>query len=201
MNHYFSRQPTAPSHRRRVEIFLPDISLQLTTDRGVFSPGKVDAGTKFLLCEAPRPDAGCTDLVDLGCGYGAIACALAMRAPAATVWAVDVNTRALQLCRENAQALGLENVIVADPGQVPAEARFDLVYSNPPVRVGKPALQGILSRWFDLLREGGHAYLVINKHLGADSLSRWLAQQGWLANRIGSRQGYRLLDVSRRSPD
>lgn len=197
MSHYFSREPASPSHQRRVEIFLPDISLELTTDRGVFSADKVDAGTKYLLTEAPAPGGGCTDILDLGCGYGAIACALAMRAPSATVWAVDVNTRALRLCRHNAQALRIANVIATDPGQVPRDTRFDLIYSNPPVRVGKAALRDILERWLDRLRERGHAYLVVSKHLGADSLARWLEGQGWHANRIGSRQGYRLLDVSR----
>jgi len=110
---------------------------------------------------------------------------------------VDINARALELCRENARALGLENVIAADPDQVPPRARFDLIYSNPPVRVGKDALHDILNRWLDRLRADGHAYLVVGKHLGADSLSRWLEHEGWFAGRIGSRQGYRLLDVSR----
>ena len=103
MGHYFDEDPDAPSMPRDVELWLPDMSLTLTTDRGVFGYGQIDAGSKLLLLKAPPPPpAG--NLLDLGCGVGTIALPLARRAPDATVWAVDVNGRARDLCAANAAA-------------------------------------------------------------------------------------------------
>lgn len=191
---YFEPQPAVASRRSSVRLALPDLTLTLTTDRGVFSHDAVDAGTRLLLLEAPAPPAGGTFL-DLGCGYGPIACTLSRRAPAATVWAVDVNERARALCAQNAAAAGAAGVRVAAPDEVPAEVRFDLVWSNPPIRIGKAALHALLDRWLGRLVPGGRAVLVVQKHLGADSLAAWLGERGYAVERLVSRQGYRLLGV------
>ena len=194
--HYFSPAPQRRSAPGTVTLALPDRALTLITDRGVFAHGAVDAGTKLLLLEGPSPpDKG--DLLDLGCGYGPIACTLAARAPRATVWAVDVNERARGLCAANAEALGLANVLVVAPGEVPAEVRLAGIWSNPPIRIGKPALHRLLTEWLGRLAPGGAAHLVVQRHLGADSLAAWLAGEGWRVVRRASRQGYRLLDVTR----
>jgi 16S rRNA (guanine1207-N2)-methyltransferase len=194
--HYFDADPHVGSRRSTVRLDLPDRSLTLTTDRGVFSGDRVDPGTKYLLLDAPDPPETGT-FVDLGSGYGPIACTLAARAPAATVWAVDVNTRAVDLCRENAAALGLGNVRAVEAGEVPADLTVDLLWSNPPIRIGKAALHDLLTTWLARLGDGGRAVLVVQKHLGADSLQRWLSDSGWTAERLGSRTGYRLLQVTR----
>lgn len=193
---YFEPDPTSASRPRVIQLDLPDRSMALTTDRGVFSAAAVDPGTKYLLLEAPVPPASGT-FVDLGCGYGAIACTLAARAPAATVWAVDVNRRALALCATNATALGLHNVRVGEPDDVSPDLSVDLIWSNPPIRVGKPALHALLTRWLGQLSPTGRAILVVQKHLGADSLQRWLVDEAWACERIGARSGYRLLEVRR----
>lgn len=137
-------------------------------------------------------------MLDLGCGYGAITCAIALWSPAATVWAVDVNERALELCRGNAQSAGLENVQVALPEAVPDHIRFDRIYSNPPIRIGKPALHSLLGTWLDRLTPEGLAFLVVQKHLGSDSLIAWLNTQGWPATRLSSRKSYRIIRVEAR---
>ncbi len=194
--HYFDAAPTSASRRGTVRLDLPDRSMSLTTDRGVFSADRVDPGTKYLLLEAPAPPTGGT-FVDLGCGYGPIACTLAARAPESTVWALDVNTRALELCRLNAAALELTNVQVATVHEAPTTLAVDLVWSNPPIRIGKEALHELLASWLGRLTQTGTAVLVVQKHLGADSLHRWLDDGGWAAERLGSRAGYRLLRVGR----
>jgi len=184
-------------------VVLPDVSLELATDAGVFSPGRLDPGTRLLLEESPAPPTS-GDLLDLGCGYGPVACVLAKRSPDATVWAVDVNERALELCARNARAAGLENVRCVPPGDVPLPARFAAIWSNPPVRIGKDALHALLGHWLARLgpggsgspaASGGSAYLVVGRNLGADSLHRWLAGQGWPVTRLAARSGYRLLQV------
>ena len=192
--HYFDAQPSARSAPQEVRLDLPDLSLRLRTDRGVFSPDRIDTGTKHLLLDGPAP-AQQGVLVDLGCGYGAIACALARRSPAATVWAVDVNERAVALCRANAEALALANVRAATVEEVPEDLVVDELWSNPPIRIGKSALHELLSSWLGRLSAQGRAVLVVQKHLGADSLQRWLAEEGWTVERLRSRAGYRLLEV------
>jgi 16S rRNA (guanine1207-N2)-methyltransferase len=195
-SHYFSASPQAPSRPTSLRLDLPDVSFSLHTDRGVFSAQRIDPGTKVLLLEAPAPPpAG--DLLDLGCGYGPIALTLASRAPGATVWAVDVNERALALTQANAAAAGLRNVRPVSPDAVPADVRFAAIWSNPPIRIGKAALHELLARWLGRVADGGRALLVVQKHLGADSLHRWLEEQGWQVARRASRMGYRVLEVHR----
>ena len=179
-----------------MRLVLPDVSLSLATDRGVFSADAVDPGTKLLLMEAVSVPEGPVDLLDLGCGYGPIAVTLASRAPAATVWAVDVNSRARALTAENAVAAGVgDRVRVSSPDEVPAEVRFAGIWSNPPIKVGNEVLHGMLMGWLPRLNEGAAAWLVVHKHLGSDSLARWLGEQGFSVERVCSRSGYRVLRV------
>ena len=194
MAHYFDESPTTPS--APAEVRLEQEGLLLRTDRGVFSHGRLDPGT-FLLLRAAPPLPPTGTLLDLGSGAGPIALTMAHRAPQATVWAVDVNERARSLTAANAAANGLANVIVAAPEDVTSDLRFDVIWSNPPIRVGKPALHALLTMWLDRLADGGHAVLVVQRHLGADSLQRWLTDHGHLADRLASSRGYRLLAVHR----
>jgi 16S rRNA (guanine1207-N2)-methyltransferase len=192
--HYFEPSPSSRSQPKEIRLDLPDLSMTLVTDRGVFSPDRIDTGTKHLLLDGPPP-ATRGALVDLGCGYGAIACALARRSPEAEVWAVDVNERALDLCRTNAERLGLTNVRAVTPDGVPSDLVVDEVWSNPPIRIGKTALHDLLLGWLGRLAPSGRAVLVVQKHLGADSLHRWLEDQGCTVDRLSSRAGYRVLEV------
>jgi 16S rRNA (guanine1207-N2)-methyltransferase len=169
--------------------------MSLTTDAGVFAGDRVDPGTKLLLLEAPRPSPD-GDLLDLGCGYGPIAITLALRSPAATVWAVDVNERARELTTANAESAGVgARVRVVRPEEVPDDVRFSTVWSNPPIRIGKQALHELLTTWLDRLTPDGSAVLVVQKHLGSDSLAKWMQERGHPVQRLVSRGGYRLLEV------
>jgi 16S rRNA (guanine1207-N2)-methyltransferase len=191
---YFTREPHARSRPTTVHLALRDVELDLITDHGVFAYGQLDRGTDLLLRTIPKPPVD-GNLLDLGCGYGAIALVLARWAPEATIWAVDVNQRALALCERNAKMLGARNVTVAAPEDVPAPIRFAGLYTNPPVRVGKEPLHDLLTTWFDRLLPDAHAYLVMQRNLGSDSLARWLAGRGHTVERLRSRTGYRVLDV------
>jgi 16S rRNA (guanine1207-N2)-methyltransferase len=191
-SHYFDEEPTTESAPREVTLLLPDQQLVLRTDRGVFGYDRVDAGTKLLLLRAPAPAAS-GDLLDIGCGTGAIALTMAKRSPGATVWAVDVNERARELCRGNAERNGVENLRVCTPDEVPATVRFATIWSNPAIRIGKPALHAMLIRWLGQLTADGEAVLVVHKHLGSDSLQTWLVGHGHPTVRLGSSAGYRIL--------
>jgi 16S rRNA (guanine1207-N2)-methyltransferase len=191
--HYFDADPAAGRNPRTLSLHLPDLSLSLATDAGVFSAERVDSGTRVLLSTAGDPHGA--SLLDLGCGYGPIALTLASRAPQATVYAIDVNARARGLCAANAAANSLSNVAVHAPEEVDPELRFDEIWSNPPIRIGKAALHELLTTWLDRLTPTGRALLVVQKHLGADSLLEWLNAQGYPTTRQSSRQAYRILEV------
>jgi 16S rRNA (guanine1207-N2)-methyltransferase len=193
---YFAEQPAAAHRPGTVHLVLPDMHLTLATDAGVFSPGRLDPGTRLLLEAAPPPPPD-GDLLDLGAGYGPLALALAKRSPGARIWAVDVNRRALELCAGNAAAAGLANVrcVPADEASLPAS--YQLIWSNPPIRIGKQALHSMLTAWLGRLAPDAAAYLVVQRNLGSDSLQRWLADSGWDVTRYAARAGYRVLEVRR----
>lgn len=190
-DHYFSASPASASRPGSVRLQVRGLDVRLRSDRGTFSPGRIDPGTRFLLESAPEPPPE-GRFLDLGCGYGPIAVALALLAPAAEVLAVDVNERSRALTVDNARALGLGNVVVAAPDGV-GPGDIDLIWANPPIRIGKQALHDLLLGWFGRLRAGGAAVLVVNRHLGADSLQRWLTEHGFPTERLASKKGYRLL--------
>lgn len=196
-DHYFTAEPASPGELRSRTLRLAGREVTVHTAGGIFSPDGVDKGTAVLLKAAPAPPPAGVFL-DLGCGWGPMALALALQAPAATVYAVDVNLRALDLVRRNAAALDLPGVRAATPDQVAADIRFDLIWSNPPIRVGKTVLHELLLHWLPRLAPGGQAWLVVQKNLGADSLQAWLTgalPAGYAVVRAGSSKGFRLLRV------
>ncbi|MEU3018737.1 methyltransferase [Nocardiopsis sp. NPDC007018] len=212
--HYFDSDPGAPSRPSSADLVLPDLHLRLRTDRGVFSPDRVDLGTRVLLETVPPPPSE-GRLLDLGCGYGPVSLTLASRAPGAHVLGVDVNARAVGLARRNADDHGLGNAwfgVVEPGGELAPEqgegrspsagdllGPFDAIWSNPPIRVGKDVLHSMLRTWLGRLTPEGVAHLVVQRHLGSDSLQKWLDAQGLPAERVASRAGFRVLAVRRAS--
>ena len=199
-DHYFSPDPAAPQSVRTIRVPIDGTEREMVTATGVFSGDRLDAGTEVLLAAVPAPpESG--ELLDLGCGWGPIAATLATRSPDARVWAVDVNPRALSLVERNAELLSLPNIVPATPDAVPEQLRFATIWSNPPIRIGKPQLHALLETWIPRLEPGGTAWLVVQKHLGADSLLRWLAErfEGFDVERADSKRTYRIIAVT--APD
>ena len=197
--HYFSASPGGDLVLRRISVHLAGRDLELTTSNGIFSPERVDVGTQVLLGNVPTPPPG-GHLLDLGCGWGPIALTLAMESPHSTVWAVDVNQRALDLVRRNAEALGLTNVNAVTPDDVPSEVAFMTIWSNPPIRVGKNELHNLLSSWLPRLEPDSDAWLVVQRNLGSDSLQRWLDGElpdDFAVSRFAISKGFRVLRVKR----
>jgi 16S rRNA (guanine1207-N2)-methyltransferase len=193
--HYFSNKPTAEDRRRRVRFSAWGNDLELATSSGVFAGEGLDKATAILLRETSPPPENST-VLDLGSGWGPIACSIAVASPDATVWATDVNERAVELTRFNAESMGVE-VHAALPDDVPDDLQFDAIWSNPPIRVGKAALHKMLLHWLPRLTPKGRAHLVVGKNLGADSLQRWLIEQGWPTDRMAAEQSFRVLAVHR----
>ncbi|MCW4386773.1 methyltransferase [Salinibacterium sp. SYSU T00001] len=198
--HYFSAAPESELKLRPLVVTLAGLPRTLTTAGGVFSPDRIDAGTQVLLSHTPPPPPG-GNLLDLGCGWGPIALTMALESPHATVWAVDVNERALDLVRRNAETLGLDNVNAVLPQDVPADVTFMGIRSNPPIRVGKSVLHDMLLHWLPRMDAATDAWLVVQRNLGSDSLHRWMEgalPEGFTVSRAATNKGYRVLRVRRR---
>jgi 16S rRNA (guanine1207-N2)-methyltransferase len=200
-DHYFSAQPSGPGIRRPLQVVLAGETRNLQTSSGIFSPDGVDKGTAVLLADVPPP-APDGNLLDIGCGWGPIALTLALKAPHAKVYAIDVNERCIALTNDNARLLGLANVEASLPDQVDPELTFDTIWSNPPIRIGKNELHSLLMRWLPRLAPGGSAWLVVQKNLGSDSLQRWLGaelDEDFRVTRESTSKAFRILRVRRSS--
>ncbi len=196
-DHYFSARPASAQGRRPLTVRLGGREVELETASGVFSADRLDPGTQVLLREVPDPPRH-GNLLDLGCGWGPISLSLALAAPEAVVWGVDVNERALDLLQRNASRVDVGTVRPRRPDDVPDDVRFAALWSNPPIRVGKQVLHDLLLRWLPRLDDGASAYLVVQRNLGADSLQRWLVDQlgaSWSVQRHASAKGYRVLHL------
>lgn len=199
--HYFSAEPGSELKLRTIHARLAGRDVELVTAGGVFSPERIDTGTQVLLSSVPAPPPG-GNLLDLGCGWGPVALTLALESPHATVWAVDVNARALDLVRANAEKLHISNIKAVLPEEIPDDVRFMTIWSNPPIRVGKNELHGLLQRWIPRLEPGSDAWLVVQRNLGSDSLHRWLQatfSEEFSFVRAATNKGYRVLRCRHRS--
>lgn len=201
--HYFSAEPGTEERRRTLTVELAGRRVEVETSNGIFSPDGIDKGTAAMLSVLPAPPLS-GRFLDIGCGWGPLALTLALQSPDAEVVGVEVNDRAAQLCRDNAAALGLRYVTVQRPDEVSPEQTFDLIWSNPPIRIGKQALHELLLLWLPRLAPGGTAWLVVQKNLGADSLLPWmrtalegLAPGEFTAQRVETVKGFRILTVTR----
>jgi 16S rRNA (guanine1207-N2)-methyltransferase len=199
-DHYFSSAPGSELKLRQISVQLVGRTYDVITANAVFSPEHIDTGTSVLLNSTPAPPPG-GNFLDIGCGWGPISLHLALSSPHATVWAVDVNERALDLVRRNAEKLGLVNINAVLPGDVPADVSFRTIFSNPPIRVGKSELHALLQAWLPRLEPDSDAWLVVQRNLGSDSLQRWLdgeLGEDFAVSRAGTSKGFRVLRVKRR---
>ena len=172
-DHYYTRVPQSESKPVGCEYTYRGVALTFQTDAGVFSKGEVDTGTRLLLEALPEEMSG--EILDLGCGWGVIGISIAKKWPGARVTMADVNTRALDLSRENAKRNGAEVTCVESDGMAElAEKTFDAVVTNPPIRSGKQVIYKMFADAAARLKPGGALYLVIRKQQGAESCMKYL---------------------------
>ncbi len=196
---YFTASPASPDERRTIQVNLVGHQVPVQVSNGVFSANRLDLGTSVLLKKVPAPPQT-GDFLDLGCGWGPIALSMGLLSPQARIYAVDINERALDLTRRNAESNGLGGIRAVLPDLLPADLTFDLIWSNPPIRVGKEALHKLLMGYLPRLNPRGKAYLVVQRNLGADSLIPWLARSlgpDWTVGKFASAKGYRIIEAGR----
>ena len=172
-DHYYTRNPASESRPVDCEYVYRGIPLVFRTDAGVFSKGEVDDGTDLLLKSLPEEMTG--DILDLGCGWGVIGICMARRWPDTRVTMADVNLRALELARGNAERNRAEVCCLESDGmEALKDRRFDAVITNPPIRAGKQVIYRMFADAEECLRPGGSLILVIRKQQGAESCLRYL---------------------------
>jgi 16S rRNA G1207 methylase RsmC len=196
--HYFSASPDKPATLRDITYQVAGREFAVQAASGTFSASKLDPGTSILLSKFEEfPESG--NVLDLGCGWGPISLAIATFSPETTVWALDVNQRSMELARNNAANLGLTNMNVVTADKVPQDLKFDAIWSNPPIRIGKAALHELLKIWLPRLESGGRAMLVVQKQLGADSLLAWIQVEfpDLISSRFSTDKGFRVLEITR----
>ena len=194
-DHYYTRDPQSASRPAECEWNYRGIDLRFTTDAGVFSRGEVDTGTKLLLEALPEEMGG--EILDLGCGWGVIGISIARKWPAAKVTMADVNTRALELSRENAKRNRAEVICTESDGMAAFEGKaFDAVVTNPPIRAGKQVIYKMFADAAECLKPGGALYLVIRKQQGAESCVKYLQTIYPLVEKLDRSGGFWVLKAS-----
>ncbi|MFZ0891280.1 MAG: methyltransferase [Thermoplasmata archaeon] len=200
--HYFAERPRARSARHELRFLYRGELLTFLVDAGIFASHGLDPGTALLIENLEvRP----TDQVlDLGCGWGAIGIAAAKSAPQGHVLLTDVNRRAVGLARSNIARNGIENADArVGPLYRPVrEERFDVIATNPPYHVGRAAILQILEGAPGFLRPGGRLVIVGKGSQGVRFYQAWLMEH-WLGpvEVLGRRSGYRVLSATKRTDD
>ncbi|WP_353066500.1 class I SAM-dependent methyltransferase [Arcanobacterium hippocoleae] len=182
--HYFSTTSQAAKVEQTRIVTIQNHDFTVTTMPGVFSHDGLDKGTAVLFRKVPITTLPAdAKVLDLGCGWGPISLALAQNYPTAEIFAADVNERAIDLCKRNLLSAGISCTVDFESALydffVDSGMKLDLIWSNPPIRIGKAELHELLLRWLALLSSSGVAYFVVQKNLGADSLLIWLNEQGF----------------------
>ncbi|MBQ8201413.1 MAG: class I SAM-dependent methyltransferase [Clostridia bacterium] len=193
---YYTADPTSESKPVPCAFPYRGHGLNFMTDAGVFSKGELDAGSRLLLDALPALQG---DVLDLGCGWGAIGIAVAKAYPKCRVTMVDVNHRALSLCRENCQRNGVTAACEESDGMsavISAGRTFDAIITNPPIRAGKQVIYRMFADAARSLNPGGALYLVIRKQQGAESCVKYLKTLYGEVEKLDKSGGFWVLKAS-----
>ena len=194
-DHYYTRTPQSASRPAECKFTYRGIDLVFQTDAGVFSRGEVDTGTRLLLEALPEDMGG--EILDLGCGWGVIGISIARKWPETKVTMADVNTRALELSRENAKRNRAEVTCVESDGMAAVAGQaFDAVVTNPPIRAGKQVIYQMFADAAKSLKPGGALYLVIRKQQGAESCMKYLQTLYDSVEKLDKSAGFWVLKAS-----
>ncbi|MBM7694348.1 16S rRNA (guanine1207-N2)-methyltransferase [Peribacillus deserti] len=194
-DHYYSKTPNAESSPKHWSFTLRNREFRFKTDNGVFSKKEVDFGSRLLI-ETFKPNSEVEgNLLDVGCGYGPIGLSLASERKDILVHMVDVNARAIELAKENAQINHIENVKIYESDKLTGveESGFASVLTNPPIRAGKQVVHEIFEQSFAKLADGGELWVVIQKKQGAPSAMEKMEELFGDVELIERKKGYYIL--------
>lgn len=170
--HYYTSTPTSAHEARSFRAVFAGRVLAFDTDAGVFSKQHVDPGSELLCGALPEELSG--DVLDMGCGWGAMTVLTLARFPKLNVTMADVNERALSLAVANVEKNHMQARAVLSDGFERIEGVFDAVITNPPIRAGKAVIYKMFEDAKAHLKPGGMLVLVIRKQQGAPSALKFL---------------------------
>jgi 16S rRNA (guanine1207-N2)-methyltransferase len=196
-DHYYSKRPETAHERRSLETVLRGRTYRFASDAGVFSKQGIDYGSRVLIEAMQLPTQA--SVLDVGCGYGPIGLTAATLVPEGHVTMIDINERAVQLARENAERNGITNVTIkqSDLFAEVKHERFDVILTNPPIRAGKETVHTIFELAYEHLNEGGALWVVIQKKQGAPSASAKIESLFGRVEEVTKDKGYRILKAER----
>lgn len=190
MAHYFTENQTdVKTEEKDIQFDFCDKTFTFTTNHGVFSKDTIDLGSRTLLesIEVPRQ----VSVLDLGCGYGVIGTVIAA-CKGAHVTMSDVNERAVELARRNASMNGVDAKVMKSYSLDKIKGAFDIIVSNPPIRIGKPRLYAMYKDVYNALDEGGIFWLVVRKKQGAATTAKYLGTM-FEVNVVKKHKGYHVM--------
>jgi len=193
MSHYFTNNENEKSNEEKFQVEVLGEKFEFITDIGVFSKGELDDASRLLI-ETFDKLALSGDILDVGCGYGAIGIALAAKRPNDHVHMIDVNLRAIDLAKRNAKLNGINNIHVYESNCYQnVDTEFANIVSNPPIRAGKKVVHQILEEAFHYLEDEGTLTIVIGKQHGAASSEKKMLEVFGNVKRIERRKGFWVL--------
>ena len=192
-DHYFTENPLTAHDKKEISSILKGKTFTFETDAGVFSRDHVDPGSQLLIESVPAQTGR---ILDLGCGYGPVGIAFAASRKEAQVVMADVNRRSLDLAQVNLARNGIINAqTIYSDGCSNLEGTFDLILSNPPIRIGKQALQRMWRDCYEHLNPEGSFYIVIRKKQGAPSAKTFLEDLFGNCTTVARQGGYHVLQA------
>lgn len=198
--HYYTSKPSVASNERAWSFELRGNTFTFTSDSGVFSKKEVDFGSKLLIEEFKAPDVS-GSFLDVGCGYGPIGLTLAKSFNERFVEMIDVNERAIELTKKNAEINKITNISVhqSDLFTSVEKSDFAAILSNPPIRAGKKVVHQILEESYNRLVTGGELWIVIQKKQGAPSAIEKLESVFEEVEVVARKKGYHIIKAIRGS--
>lgn len=189
--YYYTQMPSSKSDERRIEVSVAGLSLSFVTDAGVFSKAELDDGTKLLI-EAVLEEGTIVRgrVLDLGCGWGPVGTALYLKNSGIELVMSDINERAVELSKRNAESNGVQAQVVQSDAFENIEGSFDCIITNPPIRTGKATIYGMFDTAYERLNAGGSLTIVIRKQQGAESAFKHLNEVFGNARVIDKKKSY-----------
>ncbi|MDL2206974.1 class I SAM-dependent methyltransferase [Eubacteriales bacterium OttesenSCG-928-N13] len=194
-DHYYTQKPSSAHRPGQLEFSVLGQTMRFETDAGVFSRDGLDFGSRLLIESLPELHG---DVLDMGCGWGAMGVTLAKVYPDAQFLLADINERAISLSQKNIALNGLRNAqTLRSDGFSGVEGQFDAIITNPPIRAGKQLIYALFDDAHGHLKAGGSLFIVIRKQQGAPSAMKHLAQRYNTVSRIQWDKGYWIIQAVR----